>query len=119
MSTPNTYTCDMKPVDAAETKATGYKGFAWRRMTCAKNMASGLVEAHKMVSNSGNKNGIILFFSDGLTNSGDFFDGTEDFISTVPVHTFTLGGDTYNHVSIYQAKATPIKILQFVNLIIY
>lgn len=102
MSTHNTYTCDMKPVDAAETKATGYKGFARRRMTCTKNMASGLVEAHKMVSNRGNKNGIILFFSDGLTtNSGDFFDGTNNFISKVPVHTFTLGGDdTCNHVCI-------------------
>ena len=98
MSTPNTYTSDMKVVDSAETKQTGYTGFAWRRMTCSKNMASGLAEAHKMISNRGHHNGIILFFSDGLINNGDFFDGTENFVSKVPVHTFTLGGDAYNHV---------------------
>ncbi|CAO2141766.1 unnamed protein product [Urochloa humidicola] len=97
MSTPNTYTCDMKPVDSGETKATGYKTFAWRRTACTKNMASGLAEAHKMVGSRGYHNGIILFFSDGLINGGDFFDGTEDFISKVPVHTFTVGGDAYNH----------------------
>ncbi|XP_044433690.1 uncharacterized protein [Triticum aestivum] len=98
MSTPNTYTSDMKVVDSAETKETGYTGFAWRRMTCSKNMASGLAEAHKMISNRGCHNGIILFFSDGLINKGDFFDGTENFVSKVPVHTFTLGGDAYNRV---------------------
>ncbi|XP_044443855.1 uncharacterized protein [Triticum aestivum] len=97
MSTPNTYTSDMKVVDPAETKDTGYTKFDWRRLTCAKNMGSGLAEAHKMISNRGYRNGIILFFSDGLINEGDFFDGTENFTSKVPVHTFTLGGDAYNH----------------------
>ncbi|CAO2148998.1 unnamed protein product [Urochloa humidicola] len=97
MLSGNTYTCDMKPVDPGETKATGYKSFAWRRTACTKNMASGLSEAHKMVGSRGYHNGIILFFSDGLINGGDFFDGTKDFISKVPVHTFTVGGDAYNH----------------------
>ena len=96
--TPNTYTSDMKVVDPNETKETGYTRFAWHRMTCTKNMASGLADAHKMISNHGHHNGIILFFSDGLLNKGDFFDGTENFVSKVPVHTFTLGGDAYNHV---------------------
>ncbi|CAL4979965.1 unnamed protein product [Urochloa decumbens] len=107
MSTPNTYTCDMKLVDSAETKATGYTGFARRRMACTKNMASGLAEANKMVSNRGYQNGIILFFSDGLVNRGDFFDGTENFISKVPVHTFTLGGDACNHVLKAIAEKSP------------
>ncbi|XP_020167963.1 uncharacterized protein [Aegilops tauschii subsp. strangulata] len=107
MSTPNTYTSDMKVVDSAETKETGYTGFARRRMTCTKNMASGLVEAHKMVSSRGYRNGIILFFSDGLINKGDFFDGTEKFVSTVPVHTFTLGGDAYNQGLQDIAKNSP------------
>jgi len=97
MSDANTYTSDMKVVDSAETKETGYTGFARRRMTCTKNMASGLAEAHKMISNRGHQNGIILFFSDGLMNEGDFFDGTENFNSAVPVHTFTLAGDAYNN----------------------
>ena len=43
MSTPNTYTSDMKVVDSAETKQTGYTGFAWRRIACNKHMASGLI----------------------------------------------------------------------------
>ncbi|CAO2153201.1 unnamed protein product [Urochloa humidicola] len=93
----NTYTSDMKLVDSAETRTTGYMRFACREIDCTKDMASGLAEAHKMISNRGYKNGIILFFSDGLINKGDFFDGTENFISNVPVHTFTLGGDAYNH----------------------
>ena len=124
MSTPNTYTCDMKPVDSAETKATGYKSFARRRMTCTKYMASGLVEAHKMIGNRGSyQNGIILFFSDGLINTGDFFDGTESFISKVPVHTFTLGGDAYNHVcicisiSVILSYSDPVKIYNYAWLI--
>ncbi|KAM0930399.1 hypothetical protein ACQ4PT_001095 [Festuca glaucescens] len=96
MSSPNTYTSDMKLVDSAETRETGYTGFARRRMDCTKNMASGLPEAHKMIRSRGIRNGIILFFSDGLINKGDFFDGTENFRSKVPVHTFTLGGDAYN-----------------------
>ncbi|XP_044432411.1 uncharacterized protein [Triticum aestivum] len=96
MSTPNTFTSDMKVVDLADKKDTSYNGFAWRRMTCTKKMASGLVEANKMVTNRGYRNGVILFFSDGLINKGDFFDGTEKFISKVPVHTFTVGGDAYN-----------------------
>jgi hypothetical protein len=100
MSSPNTYTSDMKLVDSAETRETGYTGFARRRMDCTKNMASGLPEAHKMIRSRGIRNGIILFFSDGLVNKGDFFDGTENFRSKVPVHTFTLGGDAYNQVSI-------------------
>jgi hypothetical protein len=125
MSTPNTYTCDMKPVDSAETKATGYKSFARRsRMTCTKYMASGLVEAHKMIGSRGSyQNGIILFFSDGLINTGDFFDGTESFISKVPVHTFTLGGDAYNHVciciyiSVILSYSDPVKIYNYAWLI--
>ncbi|XBI04282.1 hypothetical protein VPH35_132605 [Triticum aestivum] len=96
--TPNTYTSDMKVVDPNEMKETGYMRFAWRRMTCSKNMASGLADTHKVISNRGHHNGIILFFSDGSINKGDFFDGTENFVSKVPVHTFTLGGDAYNHV---------------------
>ena len=95
MLTPNNYTSDMKVVDPAESKATGYTAF-----DCTKNMASGLAEAHKMLRNRGNQNGIILFFSDGLINKGDFFDGTENFKSEVPVHTFTLGGDAYNQVRV-------------------
>uniref|UniRef100_A0A453Q943 VWFA domain-containing protein n=4 Tax=Aegilops tauschii subsp. strangulata TaxID=200361 RepID=A0A453Q943_AEGTS len=98
ISTPNTYTLDMKVVDPTETKETGYTKFAWHRMTCTKNMASGLAEAHKMISSCGHHNSIILFFSDGLVNKGDFFDGTQNFVSKVPVHTFTLAGDAYNHV---------------------
>jgi len=100
MLTPNNYTSDMKVVDPAESKATGYTAFDWRRLPCTKNMASGLAEAHKMLRNRGNQNGIILFFSGGLINKGDFFDGTENFKSEVPVHTFTLGGDAYNQVRV-------------------
>ena len=81
---------------------TGYKhGWARSRTTCTKNMASGLSEAHKLISCRGHWNSKILLFSDGLINKGDFFDGAEDYISKVPVHTFTLRGDAYNHVSIY------------------
>lgn len=100
MLTGNTYTSDMKRVDSAETKATGYTAFARRRLACTTNMASGLAEAHKMISHRGFQNGIILFFSDGFINKGDFFDGTTNFISNVPVHTFTLGGDANNQVFI-------------------
>lgn len=65
---------------------------------CTKNMASGLPEAHRLISiSSDNPNGIILLFSDGSPNNkGDFFDKAEDYVSTVPVHTFTLGSDAYN-----------------------
>jgi len=99
MSTPNTYTSDMKLVDSTETEATGYKGSSfWHRASCTKNMASGLTEAHKLISYREHSNGIILLFSDGLINKGDFFDGAEDFVSEVPVHTFTLEGDAYNEV---------------------
>uniref|UniRef100_N1R5M7 VWFA domain-containing protein n=1 Tax=Aegilops tauschii TaxID=37682 RepID=N1R5M7_AEGTA len=97
-STPNTYTLDMKVVDPTGTKETGNAKFAWHRMTCTKNMASGLAEAHKMISSFGHHNNIILFFSNRLVNKGDFFDGTQNFVSKAPVHTFTLAGDAYNHV---------------------
>ncbi|KAF7013124.1 unnamed protein product [Triticum aestivum] len=98
MSTPNTCTYDMKQVDLVETKLTGYAGSsAWRKNPCTKNMASGLPMAHKLMSDHGHLNGVILLFSDGLINKGDFFDGAEDFISKVPVHTFTLAGGAYNH----------------------
>ncbi|KAJ1276106.1 hypothetical protein BS78_05G188600 [Paspalum vaginatum] len=96
MLSKNTYTCDFKLVDKAESKATGYTTFAWRSVTCVKNMASGLTEAHELISMRGYKNGIILLFSDGLIHKGDFFDGADNFVSKVPVHTFTLGGDAYN-----------------------
>uniref|UniRef100_A0ACD5YBS8 Uncharacterized protein n=1 Tax=Avena sativa TaxID=4498 RepID=A0ACD5YBS8_AVESA len=91
MSTPNTYTSDMTLVGSNE------KSSAWSRDTCTKNMASGLTEAHKLIGYRGHSNSIILLFSDGLINKGDFFEGAEDFISKVPVHTFTLGGDEYNY----------------------
>uniref|UniRef100_M8BNT8 Uncharacterized protein n=1 Tax=Aegilops tauschii TaxID=37682 RepID=M8BNT8_AEGTA len=61
-------------------------------------MASGLSEAHKLISYRGHWNSTILLFSDGVINKGDYFDGAEDFVSKVPVHTFTLGGDANNHV---------------------
>jgi len=92
MSTPNTYTSDISFVDSSKTESSARK-----RDTCTKNMASGLPEAHKMMRDRSDSNGIILLFSDGMVNKGDFFDGAEDFISTVPVHTFTLGGDAYNY----------------------
>lgn len=98
--TTNIYLTDMKLVDSAETRETGYNHIAEREITCTKNMACGLPEAHKMISNRGYQNGIILVFSDGLIHEGDFFDGAENFVSNVPVHTFTLGGDAYNHVCI-------------------
>lgn len=67
-----------------------------------KNMAVGLPEAHNLISLSSgqNPNGrILLLFSNGLAdNNGDFFDNAEGFISTVPVHTFTVGSDAYNQV---------------------
>lgn len=98
MSTPNTCISDMKLVNYREKKADGYtKGSAWRETACTKNMASGLPEAHRLISDQGLLNGIILLFSDGLVNKGDFFDGAEDFVSKVPVHTFTLGGDAYDY----------------------
>jgi len=96
----NIYISDMKLVDSADTKASGYKEFAERTMACRKNMASGLAEAHKMISNRGYRNGIILLFSDGIEHEEDFFDGAESFHSDVPVHTFTLVGDAYNRVCI-------------------
>lgn len=106
------YTSEMKPVESTETRKTGYKCFSTLTISCTKNMASGLAQAHKMVSNRGYQNGIILFFSDGLKNEGDFFDGTDNFKSTVPVHTFTLGGDAYNHVRIKLIRANnSIKII--------
>jgi hypothetical protein len=93
MSTPNTYRSDMKSVDSAETQKTGYKKSpAWCKAFCTKQMACGLDKAHKLISHSGNKNGIILVFSDGSTHKGDFFDGAKDFVSKVPVHTFILYG---------------------------
>lgn len=98
--TSNMYLTDMKLVDSAETRETGYNHIAECEITCTKNMACGLPEAHKMISNRGYQNGIILVFSDGLIHEGDFFDGAENFVSNVPVHTFTLGGDAYNHVCI-------------------
>jgi len=100
MMNGNTYTSDMKLVDPEETKATGYTAFAWRRLACTKNMASGLDEAHKMINNRGYQNGIILLFSDGLIHTEDFFDGAKKFKSKVPIHAFTLGGVEYNQVSL-------------------
>jgi len=101
MSKGNKYTSDMKLVDSAETKATGYKEFAGRRMACRKEMASGLAKAHEMIGNQRYQNGIILLFSDGFKHEGDFFNGADKFVSKVPVHTFTLGGDvTYDPVFI-------------------
>jgi hypothetical protein len=100
MSTPNTYTCDMKLVDSRETAATGYKQSPlWRRTACTENMASGLKEAHKLISDGNHLNaGVILFFHDGSVTKGDYFDGTETFVSTLPVHILTLAGDAYNEV---------------------
>ena len=98
MSTPNTYTSDMKSVDSAEINGNGYKSSpSWKRTACVKYM-TGLYEAHRLIKEHGNMNAIILFFSDGLVNKGDFFDGAEDFLSSVPVYTFTLGGNAYNQV---------------------
>jgi serine/threonine protein kinase len=94
MSTPNTYKCDINFIDPSKKGESS----ATRSAVCTKNMAAGLTEAHKLIMcDNGELNGIILLFSDGLINKGDFFDGAEDFISIVPVHTFTLGGDAYNH----------------------
>lgn len=107
MLTGNTYTSDMKLVDSAETKETGYKTFARHRIACTENMAYGLAVAHKMINNRGYKNGIILLFSDGLIHKGDFFDGAENFISKVPVHTFTLGGNASNPSLQAIAKNSP------------
>ncbi|KAM0858016.1 hypothetical protein ACQ4PT_048071 [Festuca glaucescens] len=108
MSTPNTYTSDMKLVDSTEKKANGYKvSSIWRRNTCTENMASGLLEAHKLIRDQGLLSGIILFFSDGLINKGDFFDGAEGFVSEVPVHTFTLGGDAYDNGLRTIAESSP------------
>ena len=98
MSTANTYTSDINLVDSSKTGYT--ESSARKKAICTKNMASGLPEAHKMMRGRADSNGIILLFSDGLVNKGDFFDGAEDFISKVPVHTFTLGGDAYNYVCI-------------------
>jgi hypothetical protein len=66
-------------------------------------MASGLAEAHRLISECDNPNGIILLFSDGLINDnkGDFFDGAEAFASTWPVHTFTVGDNSYNQVLLH------------------
>ncbi|KAF7005332.1 hypothetical protein CFC21_020457 [Triticum aestivum] len=108
MSTPNTCTSDRKIVDSTDTELKGYKRSpSWRRSACTKNMASGLFEAHKLISYRGHWNSIILLFSDGLINKGDYFDGAEDFVSKVPVHTFTLGGDANNHVLHAMAKNSP------------
>jgi hypothetical protein len=100
MSTPNTYTLDMKLVDPAD-KDGSYKGSsAWRRTACTKNMASGLYLANEFLSNHGKSNSIILLFADGLGNMGDFFDGSEGFVSKFPVHTFTVDGDADSKVCI-------------------
>ena len=54
MSTPNTYTHDVKLVDSKETKTAGYSGSsAWRKNPCTKNMASGLPVAHKLMRDHG------------------------------------------------------------------
>lgn len=100
MKNNNTYTSDMKLVDPEETESKSYRSFDRRRVACTKNMACGLAEAHRMISNRGYPNGVILLFSDGLKHKGDFFDGAEEFKSKVPVHTFTLGGAEYNEVSL-------------------
>jgi hypothetical protein len=75
------------------------------RTPCTTNMASGLAEAHRLIGQSENLNGIILLLSDGLieNNKGDFFGGAEEFVSTWPVHTFTVGKNSYNqvHVELY------------------
>lgn len=110
MSTTNTYISDMKLASGyLEKKANGSYtvSSAWSKTTCMKNMASGLSEAHKLTSYREHQNAVILLFSDGLLNKGDFFDGSEDFVSKVPVHTFTLGGDAYNHVLHAMAANSP------------
>ncbi|KAL6658171.1 hypothetical protein ACP70R_003757 [Stipagrostis hirtigluma subsp. patula] len=92
-------------VESAKNSYTYQKRFARSRkailatscVPCTKTMACGLPEAHRLISqNSEHPNGIILLLSDGLINKGDFFEGAEDFASTWPVHTFTVGGDAYN-----------------------
>ncbi|KAL6660789.1 hypothetical protein ACP70R_001824 [Stipagrostis hirtigluma subsp. patula] len=92
-------------VESAKNTYTYQKRFARSRkqilatssVPCTKTMACGLPEAHRLISqNSEHPNGIILLLSDGHINKGDFFDGAEDFASTWPVHTFTVGGDAYN-----------------------
>jgi hypothetical protein len=104
MSTPNTYTLDMKLVDPAD-KDGSYKGSsAWRRTACTKNMASGLYLANEFLSNHGKSNSIILLFADGLGNMGDFFDGSEGFVSKFPVHTFTVDGDADSKVYMYSIR---------------
>lgn len=107
MSTPNTYTLDMKLVDSTDKDGSYQKSSVWRRTACTKNMASGLYLANKLINDQGRSNGIILFFSDGLINKGDFFDGVEGFIPAFPVHTFTVGGDAYNQVLRTIAENSP------------
>ena len=110
----NTYKSDMNLVESIETGNTGSS--ARTTDTCMKNMASGLTEAHKLIGYRGHSNSIILLFSDGLINNGDFFDGAEDFISKVPVHTFTLGGDAYNHVCITSITAVELDLISIKEL---
>lgn len=99
MLSPNNYTYDMKIVDADETEKTGYKPSPlWSRDNCVENMASGLFKAAELISDRAHSNGgIILFFSDGKVNQGNFFHGVENFTSKFPVHTFTVGGDSYDN----------------------
>lgn len=82
----------------------------WSKSGCTKNMASGLGEAHRLISQCENSNGIILLLSDGLVdkNRGDFFDGAEDFVSKWPVHTFTVGENAYNQVSCLSGRGRSI-----------
>ncbi|CAL4983025.1 unnamed protein product [Urochloa decumbens] len=90
MSSNNTYTFEKRFA------ASGEKIIVQTRLACTKNMACGLYEADRLIRECENPNGIILLLSDGLANKGDFYDGVEDFVSTWPVHTFTVGGDGYN-----------------------
>ena len=83
----NMYTIEKRAVG-------GKKILTEATVACTKNMASGLPEAHRLIDlASENPNGIILLFSDGAIdkNKGDFFDNAEVYLSSVPVHTFTLG----------------------------
>ncbi|CAL4992389.1 unnamed protein product [Urochloa decumbens] len=90
MSSDGTYTFEKRFASSGE------KIIVQTRLTCTKNMACGLSEADRLIRECKNPNGIILLLSDGLVNKGDFYDGVEDFVSTWPVHTFTVGADGYN-----------------------
>ncbi|KAF8665832.1 hypothetical protein HU200_053911 [Digitaria exilis] len=72
------------------------------KATCTRYMAWCLLWAELLLMEMGkdvpSSKGIILLFSDGKTNTGDFFEGGHVYKSKVPVHTFTLGGDANNNI---------------------